>query len=330
MADTHHDRSSEEIRRDIEGTRADMHETVDALERKLSPGQIMDRAWDRAGGASGSALSGAANVVRDHPVPLALMGLGVAWLAVERTTGSDSRSGDRARGFRGSVGPGTERRAEGRVGPYRGDEIGSEESLKDRAASAARSVGQKASSAARTVADKASSAASSAGEMASGVGEKTSSAAGRARREMNPREMRHRSRRLAHDVRSTIEEQPLVMGAVAFGLGLAGGLAAPTTRWEDEMMGGASDAFLDEAKTAARDMGEGAKRVAEDSARAAGDEAQRQGRDLVEDAEESARKVAAEAKETASRRAREEGLTPESARERSSRAAERVREKATD
>ena len=60
MADDYDDRSADQIRRDIEGTRADMHETVEALERKLSVGQLVDEVWGRMGGGrSAVAAAGA-------------------------------------------------------------------------------------------------------------------------------------------------------------------------------------------------------------------------------------------------------------------------------
>lgn len=106
MADQKDQRSSREIEQDLKETRRDMHEAVDALEDKLTVGQLLDEVWSRISSGDRSARAVGANdggVVRDHPIPLALMGLGVTWLAIEKATGSDSdtdtnQAGDHADG----------------------------------------------------------------------------------------------------------------------------------------------------------------------------------------------------------------------------------------
>lgn len=106
MDDDNGRKRSEAIERDIEDTSRDIHETVDALERKLSPGALVDEVWHRIrNGSSGGATSGIAGAVRDHPGPVAFMGAGVAWLAIEYATGS-TKASDRegsAGGVRTSV-----------------------------------------------------------------------------------------------------------------------------------------------------------------------------------------------------------------------------------
>ena len=334
MATDRHDRSADEIRRDIEDTRADMHETVDALERKLSPGQLVDEVWSRVRTSGGTGGAGAiGDVIRDHPLPLALMGLGVAWLAVEKATESP---GERLRSRHGHVGAGTYEPAEGRVGPYRGDAVSQGEetsaldNVKDRASSAMETVKGKASELtdrAKSKAEDAMSGIRGAGsdspEWSSDGGDEDGDRLQRAKSEA-----RGGARRAQHGFRSALEEQPMALGALAFGLGLASGLAAPTTRKEDELMGRASDAVKREAKETARDAAESAKHVAKESARAAKEEADRQ--DVVGDLKESGRRIAAEAKETAKERAREEGLDPEGLKERASEGSDRVRDRARE
>ena len=110
------EREAERIEREIARNRAEMSETIDALERRLSPGELFDELWTRMrGGETGANVS---ETIRDHPVPLAMMGLGLGWLAIEKATQSRS---DELRARLGA-GAGTYERAEGRVGPYRGDD----------------------------------------------------------------------------------------------------------------------------------------------------------------------------------------------------------------
>ncbi|MEK0084440.1 DUF3618 domain-containing protein [Benzoatithermus flavus] len=102
------------IERDLEHTRSRLDATIDALQQKLSPGQMVDEAfaWFREGGGAEFGRN-LARTVRDHPMPVALIGVGLAWLAVssarERSGGSyDSSRGaepyDRDERSRGYVG----------------------------------------------------------------------------------------------------------------------------------------------------------------------------------------------------------------------------------
>lgn len=242
MKDRHEQRSSDEIRRDIDRTRSAMDETVDALGSRLSPGELMEEAW----GAIKGQGRGAGDVVRDHPVPLALMGLGVAWLAIERATG----------GGHDSVGPGTYAPAEGRVGPYRGDAVSAEPhdgSIVERAK-------EKVTDAAHAITDTAREAKHRAGDSVPDRDSVRDSMEG----------ARERARDAKQGVRSFLDEQPLAAAAVTFGIGLAAGLSAPTTRWEDEKLGRASETLKHEAKETARDAAETVKDAASDGGHATG------------------------------------------------------------
>src|SRR4030095_16631120 len=97
------ERSSEEIRREIERTRSQMDEAVEAIGEKLSPGRFVDELWLRAQTEGAAAFT---NTMRDHPIPFALVGLGLGWLVMEQARGRNGGAGD-------GVGPGTYERAEG-------------------------------------------------------------------------------------------------------------------------------------------------------------------------------------------------------------------------
>lgn len=227
MSPRHEGRSSDEIRRDIERTRAEMDETVDALGDRFSPGQLVDQAW----GIVRRQKGGVGDVARQHPVPLALMGLGVAWLAIEQASGNGHRS----------VGAGTYERAEGRVGPYRGDEIGGHDE------GTAEKAKHKLSDAAGDAKEKVSGARHKAGDAASAASKRAHEGADRVRTGA-----RRRADQAKHGFDSLKERSPLALGAISFGLGMASGLAAPTTHWEDEVMGEKSDALKERTVETAR------------------------------------------------------------------------------
>lgn len=72
-------RSPAEIEEEIARTRAEMDETLAALERKLSPGELVDKALGYMGGPK-EFYSNLGETVRDYPVPTTLVGVGLAWL----------------------------------------------------------------------------------------------------------------------------------------------------------------------------------------------------------------------------------------------------------
>lgn len=74
-------RTPESIERDIARTREQMSATIDQLQSKMSPGQLLDQGLDylRSSGA-GDFGSNLGRSVRDNPLPVALVGVGLAWL----------------------------------------------------------------------------------------------------------------------------------------------------------------------------------------------------------------------------------------------------------
>lgn len=327
------DRSSEEIRRDIQRTRAEMDDTADRLEDRLSPGRLLDEVWSRVRDrGNGNAV---ADVLRDHPVPFALMGLGLGWLAVEQASGRSASPGGGDR----KVSPGTWAPAEGRRGPYGPEAVhrDDEDSLMDRAkqkVSEAKEAASGAAGAATDLKERASDAASSARDK---VAEVSSSASDTMSREASSAagEARQKARQASRGMQRMMEENPLALGAIAFGLGLAGGVSIPSSRTEDRMMGHTADIVKDEGRRLATDAAQSTARVAGDAATAAKEEARRQGREqdlegpareLAERAEEGAREVARAARDAAGERAEEEGLTSEGIKDEVKTAGERTRE----
>ncbi len=77
------DRSTTQIEREVEAQRYEVEETLDALRNKLSAGQILDtvaRSFTTAGGQGGEFLNNLGRQVKANPLPIALTGVGLAWL----------------------------------------------------------------------------------------------------------------------------------------------------------------------------------------------------------------------------------------------------------
>ena len=118
------DKSPEQIQDDIAHIRAQVSSTIDAIQNKLTPGQMMDQALDYfrgKGSSSGTTISGGTtanlgavadgasefaanlgNAVRANPLPVAVIGLGVAWLMMSNRSGP-SVPYDTVTGPRGSA-----------------------------------------------------------------------------------------------------------------------------------------------------------------------------------------------------------------------------------
>lgn len=115
--DPDNDARTSQIRGEIEQTREEMTETIDAIQEKLRPSSIVANATDRvkqattervrsmADRASGTAnemmdygreaYGTVASEVRQNPIPIAMISIGAAWLLM-----GQSRSGDRWEGTR--------------------------------------------------------------------------------------------------------------------------------------------------------------------------------------------------------------------------------------
>jgi hypothetical protein len=302
MADAKTHRPPDEVRRDIEHTLSQMDETVDALADRLSPEHLIDQAWGRL---RGGADEGIGRVVREHPIPVALVGVGLGWLAVEQATGSDSHEGNGGGGGDGAPGetlPTREHR--GRIEDRYSPAVVTEEDEPG--------LGERVSDATSSARERAKAKASEVGDRAREMKERASEAVSAASSEVEARARRtgDRARRGFWEL---LEENPLALGAVAFGVGLASGISVPSSEAEDRLMGRASDTLEAEAKRIGRETAEKTKHVAKDAATAAAREADR------------AIDAAAEAAE---RRAEAEGLTSEHLREEARAARDRTVEQA--
>ena len=94
-----------EIRDEIEETRVEMAETIDAIQEKLKPRNIVASATDRVKSAATERVREMADTasqtaqqamdytrdrVQQNPVPLALLGIGAAWLIARQASSNDS------------------------------------------------------------------------------------------------------------------------------------------------------------------------------------------------------------------------------------------------
>ena len=73
-------RNPEELERNAEQIRADLDRTLGALERKLSPSQLLDRSLAYLRDHSGDLTRSVGEAVRHNPAPIVLALAGIGWL----------------------------------------------------------------------------------------------------------------------------------------------------------------------------------------------------------------------------------------------------------
>jgi len=282
LTDTGRQPTSADIRTEIERTRAEMDSTFDALERKMTPGQILEEAWHLTRGGTSAGASKLWQVAREHPLPATVIGLGLGWLLVESSRG-DGRSSRSTRVGRGNY---TDRRSSlydssAGYGAYPNDyntdyqESWESESSGGRLSSAAGSVKDAAVHAKDSVKDAASTAGHKVADVAESVKERASDLGHRTREKASElggltrekaselgHQTRYQARRAQTGFWQMMEENPLAVGVATLTLGILGGLALPSTRKEDELLGETRDRVVDRIEEVGREALDKGKQVA--------------------------------------------------------------------
>ena len=246
-----------EIRAEIEQTREDMSETVNAIQDRLRPGNIAANAADTVKEAARERVrdvteSDSMQYVRANPIPTAMVGIGIAGLVWLFKGGNEARGYQRNRSRRSSqdwrrfdeqpqrdYGGGSRYSGYETAGGYTPELAYSETDTSYRGTSA--DVGSDASWESRR-----GYASESAGAYDS-----------ESRRSYSSADMSARTRNVATRAQSTARrtwnENPLVVGAASAVLGAVVGLAVPETDRENQLMGETRDNLVETAKDTVRD-----------------------------------------------------------------------------
>jgi ElaB/YqjD/DUF883 family membrane-anchored ribosome-binding protein len=117
------------------------------------------------------------------------------------------------------------------------------------------------------------------GETASQAQDRAGQVAGQAQDQVSRLgdQARYQARRASGGFQRMLQENPLVVGALAVGTGAAVGLAIPETAKEHEVMGEARDTFVEKAQEKAEEAQQKVQQVAEEAKSAAKEEAENQG-----------------------------------------------------
>jgi ElaB/YqjD/DUF883 family membrane-anchored ribosome-binding protein len=340
-------RNPAHIEADIEKTREQMSETLNAIQEKFSPGRLVDDVMEYFQSDSAEHFgNNLVDSIKRNPLPVALVGVGLGWLMMSGRNGNgrgyeypDTSSmypsgGVRAgSSYRGSSVYGSPSSTTGGAAYTSGTadytsgtadaggrSASNMQDLKNKAGGALDSAQQKVSECAHKVSEGAQHIQQKVGEgahqlqqkMSAGIDElqhQAGDAAAAARYQM------HRQVGNIQDgFNYMLREQPLVLIGMGLAIGAALGAGLPSTRREDELMGKTSDNLKAQAATLGKEQLEKAEVVAGAAVDAARDQAGKEQmndrgiRETVSNAKESVERIAGAAKEAAEKEANKQGI----------------------
>ena len=256
-------KSAAELEREVEMQRGRVSDTIDQIQTRLSPGQLLDQLMGATGAQDFAQNMG--RQVRDNPLPVALLGASLLWLMAGKSPIGSGRDS----GYQGADGLVHE--------PY----------FDDPSASANGNGGAHSG-----VVGKIKDAAGGIGDAASGVGEKLAGIKDKASRTAHDMRdgidaARHSLGQAAGSVSSRahalggqvsgmqdslnrlFSDQPLIAGALAFAAGAALGAALPVSAKERELVGDTAADVVSKVEEAAQPMVEKAKGLVGDAVESA-------------------------------------------------------------
>lgn len=254
------DQSSAELERQAEAAREKVAGTAESIRKKLTAGQLIDEFANMfTGGDMSGAVRNLKTQVRDNPLPLVLMGAGVAWLAFGKGV-SDQHS--HSYGSHPSGSSGTNRPQSHADRPHTQGEHGSSmmSSATEGAKAAASSVGEAASSVAETV---------------SGMAHNLTATADRLRHSMLTGSSH--MRRHTPSTSGLANQDPLLIAALGVTVGAVVGAMLPASELEKEQIGPHAQRFRKDAEEMIDKGLDSAGRVAAKTYDALKEEADRQG-----------------------------------------------------
>ncbi len=296
---------TEQIREQIEETRSNLSETIDAIQEKLSFQNISEQVKDTVSEQINSALdtakenvykatigkagkfmkevgreiskTDAGKVAANNPFPLFLIGLGVGLFVYQGFYGKKTK---KSYGYDNGYDESTRK--------YRGKSTLS--SAQDSVGNAYDSVSGAAGNAYESVSGVAGDAYGKVGDAASSAYEGVSSAAGSAYEGVSSaasktisgvKNFAGNTYEKAGDYSSKavetydhyIEENPLAVGAVALAVGAAVGFSIPSTKYEGQLLGEYRQQVLDKAQNVAGDLVDRVKEVASEAKKTVGEAA---------------------------------------------------------
>ncbi|PSH61601.1 DUF3618 domain-containing protein [Phyllobacterium sophorae] len=293
--------SAAEIQRDIEDDRRRIEESIDVIQERMSPGQLIDEVLGYLKSSGGGAyVANLGNAVKNDPIPVALMGVSLAWLMAGTGTGRvddgksissfDKRPEHPLATVDGDIrwmGPALDEgdaqymhfadsagnrfraltnNAGKRAGPFLDDSGKSYRGFADAAGNRIEAIKDQAGAIWDDASDWLSDTYQQVSDAAAGVADRVSSQA----RSVGDTSasagaaIRDQTKRLNETILTHFRDQPLVGGALAFAVGAAIGAALPHTAAEDAAVGEAAQNLRDRVSEKAEEIIDKGKAAASD------------------------------------------------------------------
>ena len=270
--------STTQIENQAEAHRAHVSELIDELRARVTPGEVLDQLLGWEDGHEIARTFG--RQVKNNPLPLALIGTGVAWLMFSDST--QSRNGGHDYVSRGGV-SGTAGKLSDRVGEgiaHASDSVAdaadyvksTTANAQDRIKDTATQFSDSASSAleygrqtAQSLTDTAQSAYAKTKDTVSAASDTITTTATSAWQKTTEvtQSATDSIKQTGTSVGRLAQEQPLLVAGLGFALGMALGSILPATETENSLVGEQSDAVKQKAGDLAGEGYEKAKAVAQ-------------------------------------------------------------------
>ena len=214
------------LEREINQTRAEMNQTLDSLERKLTAGQLLDQCLTFFGMKGTEIGSSLGRCVKDNPMPVLLTATGIGWMM---------------------FGPNQTRSAV-RYNRYAYDDA--EEGAEGLTAKISETMQSGATATRQQFAKTTETAKETVSRTTDKVKETADRAADALHETLNKtRDIAQSQVKQVRDgFNQLLEEQPLILGAVGLAVGAMIGAAFPSTEQEDRLVGEIRDKTLNKGK----------------------------------------------------------------------------------
>jgi ElaB/YqjD/DUF883 family membrane-anchored ribosome-binding protein len=272
--------TTQQIEAEIEQTRMEMSQTINAIQERLSPQHLAEQAKDAVYDATIGTAKGVGynmiETIKQNPLPAAIAALSIGWL-FRKSANANNQNWSDQRSYRGYQPQrfqpydqygydqyGYEARSRPAAYTYYGEDA--DAGLTDR-------VGQKAEDVKHRVQDVASNVKDQAQDMAGNVKDQAQHLTHEAREQVEY--YGEQAREQVGEARDWLQHQmyenPIAIGAVALAIGTAVGLSLPATPVENRVLGEARDSLVEKVQETASETIDKVQSVAQQATSAASD-----------------------------------------------------------
>jgi len=296
--DSTSEKSSADIQREIDQDRKRIETRIDAIQERMSPGQLIDEVLAYAKGSGGGEyVSNLGKALKNNPLPVALMGVSLAWLMAKQgpdTAGETApvynedyplyaahgavrrmgqpeevggawyshfsdEAGQRFKALTDDAGRRAGNFIDASGKTYRG--------FKDAAGNQITQISDEAGSMFDATTGWAADTWRHIKDTAGGIAQQVSDTTGKASTSASDlnANLQNQAAHLNDVILKQFRDQPLVGGALAFAVGAAIGAALPHTEKEDEVLGDAADAVKENVTEQASGLIDQGKEIATDA-----------------------------------------------------------------